>query len=182
MKVLAHRRLDIPANLDNKSLKQQLAPQLPSLPRRVDRLTWQCLLAAAPLAQLLQPTCGVYLASQYPSRDTMTSLLNSVCISQLQPKPFEFVNSVSNAAGFYLARQFGLDGPNLCLGSHPDIWPQLLQLAHSDLANGQATQALLINCQEDRAGNSQLQTLLIQGQAGCNPLQWPQDGLFTTVN
>lgn len=171
MKILASRTLDIPASLDNRSLKQQLAQQLPNLPRRVDRLTWQCLLAAAPLADRLRPSCGVYLASHYPSRDTMTSLLNNVCIKQLQPMPFEFINSVSNAAGFYLARQFGLDGPNLCLGSHSGIWPQLLQLAHADLSTDQATQALLINCQEDIAGNSHLQTLLMQGRAGCDPIQ-----------
>lgn len=161
MNILARHTLDIPASLDNKSLKQQLGQHLSRLPRRVDRLTWQCLLAAAPLKPHLQSACGIYLASHYPSRDTMNSLLNSVCIDGLQPKPFEFVNSVSNAAGFYLAQLLELEGPNLCLGSHQQIWPQLMQLAHSDLSAGLISQALLINCVEDAAGNATLDVLLV---------------------
>src|SRR5574344_327483 len=84
----------------------------------------------------------------------------------------EFVNSVSNAAGFYLAQLLELEGPNLCLGSHAHIWPQLLQLAHSDLTAGLVSQALLINCQEDPAGNATLDVLLAEGEAGCKMLDW----------
>lgn len=179
MEIIATRQLDIAASIDSKQLKQQLRPLLKQMPRRVDRLTWQCLLVAAPLRPHLQPDCGLYLASYYPSRDTMGSLLHSVCIDRLQPKPFEFVNSVSNAAGFYLARQLELDGPNLCLGSHEHIWPQLLQLAHCDLANGQIQQALMLNCLEDPAGNTTLQVLLVRGEADCAPLQWSGHENFT---
>lgn len=181
MKILARHQLEIPASQDNKSLKQQLAQHLHRLPRRVDRLTWQCLLAAAPLKPQLQSGCGIYLASHYPSRDTMGSLLNSVCIDRLQPKPFEFVNSVSNAAGFYLAQLLELEGPNLCLGSHAHIWPQLLQLAHSDLTAGLVSQALLINCQEDPAGNATLDVLLAEGEAGCKMLDKAKDESFTSL-
>ena len=168
MKVLNALQLDIPATADNKQLKQQLREYLSNLPRRVDRLTWQCLLAAAPLKEQLETRCGLYLASRYPSCDTMGSLLHAVCIDQLQPKPFEFVNSVSNAAGFYLAQLFALDGPNLCLVSHDCIWPQLLQLAYCDLSAGHISQALLINCQEDcNSGDCRVQVVLVQ--AGSNP-------------
>ncbi len=162
MKVLASRSIEIPASLDNKKLKQQLSQQLTNLPRRVDRLTWQCLLATAPLASQINASCGLYLASHYPSRDTMTSLLNSVCIERLQPKPFEFVNSVSNAACFYIARQYGLEGPNMCLGAHSQSLAQLSNLAQCDLNKGTTHQALLIDCQEDQAGNSSIQAILLQ--------------------
>lgn len=172
MKVLAALQLDIAAVMDNKQLKQQLRQYLPELPRRVDRLTWQCLLAGAPFKPQLHSSCGLYLASQYPSRDTMASLLNSVCVAQLQPKPFEFVNSVSNAASFYLARLLGLDGPNLCLGSHAGIWPQLLQLAQCDLVAGHVQQALLINCREESAGDSQLQVVLVQAEGTAETGRW----------
>lgn len=172
MKVLAALQLDIAAVMDNKQLKQQLRQYLPELPRRVDRLTWQCLLAGAPFKPQLHSSCGLYLASQYPSRDTMASLLNSVCVAQLQPKPFEFVNSVSNAASFYLARLLGLDGPNLCLGSHAGIWPQLLQLAQCDLVAGHVQQALLINCREESAGDCQLQVVLVQAEGTAETGRW----------
>lgn len=181
MKVLAVLQLDIAAGVDNKQLKQRLREYLPELPRRVDRLAWQCLLAAAPFKPQLHSSCGLYLASQYPSRDTMASLLNSVCVAQLQPKPFEFVNSVSNAAGFYLARLLKLDGPNICLGSHTGIWPQLLQLARCDLASGHVEQALLVNCREESAGDCQVQVVLVQADNAVEAERWWSDADFTQL-
>lgn len=172
MKVLAALQLDIASAMNNAQLKQQLRQYLPTLPRRVDRLTWQCLLAAAPFKPHLASSCGLYLASQYPSRDTMVSLLNSVCVEQQQPRPFEFVNSVSNAAGFYLAQLLELNGPNLCLGSHADIWPQLLQLAQCDLAAGHVWQALLLNCLEEADGNCRLQVVLLQAGDADDAEHW----------
>lgn len=181
MRVLAALQLEIAASMDSKQLKQQLRPYLHELPRRVDRLTWQCLLAAAPLKPRLHNSCGLYLASQYPSRDTMASLLNSVCVAQLQPKPFEFVNSVSNAAGFYLARLLELDGPNLCLGSHAHIWPQLLQLAQCDLVAGHVQQALLANCLEEAGGDCQLQVVLLQAGNAVEAERWWSDADFAQL-
>lgn len=138
-------------NVENtdKDLKAALISWLPSTPRRIDRLILQALLCTAPLKAKVRPDCGLYLASRHPARGTMGSLLDSVCVHKLQPKPFEFVNSVSNAAGFHVAAQLGLEGPNLFIGAGPNVWKHLQALASLDLADGLSGQALLVLIDED---------------------------------
>lgn len=162
MHVINASELLVSAQISDKQLKTLLREHFSNLPRRIDRLAWQTLLATAPLAEHLTPNCGIYLATDYPSGDTMAGLLNSTCIQQLQPKPFEFVNSVSNAAGFYLAKQLDVQGPNLFISAGPQVWQQLLQLAYCDVQANNCQQALLVVCR----GNEQvqLQAVLIENQ------------------
>jgi hypothetical protein len=86
-----------------------------------------------------------------------------VCVQQRQPKPFEFVNSVSNAAGFHVAQQLGLEGPNLFVGAGPRVWPQLQRLAALDLADGLVSQALLVVVED--LGDFRVQAVLLGGGA-----------------
>lgn len=139
----------------DKDLKAALISWLPSTPRRIDRLILQALLCTAPLKAKIRRDCGLYLASRHPARGTMGSLLDSVCVHQLQPKPFEFVNSVSNAAGFHVAAQLELEGPNLFIGAGPNVWKHLQALAGLDLADGLIGQALLVLIDEDQAFEAQ---------------------------
>lgn len=147
------------ASASDKDLKVTLSQWLASPPRRIDRLILQALLCTAPLKAKVRSDCGLYLASRHPSRGTMGSLLDAVCVHQLQPKPFEFVNSVSNAAGFHVAAQLGLEGPNLFIGAGPRAWKQLQALAGLDLVEGVISQALLVVIDEN--GEFQAQAALI---------------------
>jgi hypothetical protein len=90
----------------------------------------------------------------------MGALLDAVCVQQRQPKPFEFVNSVSNAAGFHVAQQLGLEGPNLFVGAGPRVWPQLQRLAALDLADGLVSQALLVVVED--LGDFRVQAVLLE--------------------
>ena len=108
----------------------------------------------------MRSDCGLYLASRHPARPTMGALLDAVCVQQRQPKPFEFVNSVSNAAGFHVAQQLGLEGPNLFVGAGPRVWPQLQRLAALDLANGLVSQALLVVVED--LGDFRVQAALLE--------------------
>lgn len=138
--------------LDDRAIKAALGAWMPQPPRRVDRLGLQALLGAAPFKGQVQPDAGLYLAARYPARSNMYALLDAVCRQSRLPKPFEFVNSVSNAAGFQVAQWLGIDGPNLFIGAGDDAWSRLLELAEADLAFDQAGQALLLHCDEDEAG------------------------------
>ena len=91
----------------------------------------------------------------------MGALLEAVCVQHKQPKPFEFVNSVSNAAGFHIAQQLGIDGPNLFIGAGEQVWAQLQALANLDLRDGLIEQALLLVC--DERGDFCVQALLLEG-------------------
>lgn len=145
----------------DKELKAALGQWLQTPPRRIDRMILQALLCTAPLKAKVHKRCGLYLASRHPDRATMGALLDAVCVHQRQPKPFEFVNSVSNAAGFHIAAQLGLDGPNLFIGAGTRVWPQLQALAALDLADGLIDQALLAVINEN--GSFQAQAVLLDG-------------------
>src|SRR5690606_37649669 len=136
-------------NRSDSQLKAALSEHLDNPPRRTDRLTLLALLAAAPLRAHMQADSGLYLAATWPARQNMFALLESVCAQQKLPKPFEFVNSVSNAAGFHVAQQLGLQGPNLFIGAGPQVWGHLLDLAGNDLERAQIRQGLVMLVEED---------------------------------
>jgi len=161
MPVIAASEVHGLASTNDKQLKTALGQWLDSPPRRIDRLILQCLLAAAPLKAQVRSNCGLYLASAHPARATMGALLEAVCVQHKQPKPFEFVNSVSNAAGFHIAQQLGIDGPNLFIGAGEQVWAQLLSLANLDLQDGLVEQALLLVC--DERGDFCVQAVLLEG-------------------
>ncbi|MGG5873663.1 hypothetical protein [Pseudomonas peli] len=162
MTVIAASEVHGLASISDKELKTALSQWLDNPPRRIDRLILQCLLAAAPLKAQVRSNCGLYLASAHPARATMGALLEAVCVQHKQPKPFEFVNSVSNAAGFHIAQQLGIDGPNLFIGAGEQVWAQLLSLANLDLQDGLIEQALLLVC--DERGDFCVRALLLEGQ------------------
>lgn len=141
MSILAASLLNCSSSITDREIKQKIG----SAPRRTDRLTLLSLLAAKPLKHLLHSSCGLYVASVNPDEKNMRELLEAVCIQKTSPKPFQFVNSVSNAAGFYLAKELQLEGPNLFIGSNDQVWNNLIMLASLDLACT-VKQALLINC------------------------------------
>lgn len=161
MPVIAASEIHGLAATSDKELKAALGQWLDNPPRRIDRLILQCLLAAAPLKSQVRSNCGLYLASMHPARATMGALLEAVCVQHKQPKPFEFVNSVSNAAGFHIAQQLGIDGPNLFIGAGEQVWAQLQALANLDLQEGLIKQALLLLC--DERGDFCVQALLLEG-------------------
>ena len=155
MRVIAASQISGCAGTTDKQLKTALQQWLVQAPRRIDRFILQSLLAAAAIKQHVQTDCGLYVAATFPSRTTMVSLLNSVCAEHLQPKPFEFVNSVSNAAGFHIAQQLKLNGPNLFISANAQVWQQLSMLAACDLKSGSIKQALLVFCDKDAGFNAQ---------------------------
>ncbi|WP_415754308.1 hypothetical protein [Pseudomonas leptonychotis] len=161
MPVIASSEVRGLATTDDKQLKAALGQWLDSPPRRIDRLILQCLLAAAPLKAQVLSHCGLYLASAHPARATMAALLEATCVQHKQPKPFEFVNSVSNAAGFHIAQQLGIDGPNLFIGAGEQAWTHLQALANLDLQDGLIEQALLLVC--DEHGDFCVQAVLLEG-------------------
>ncbi len=161
MKVIAASEIRGSASTSDKDLKAALSQWLSNPPRRIDRLIFQALLGAAALKEHVRSDCGLYLASRHPARPTMIALLDAVCVQHKQPKPFEFVNSVSNAAGFHVAQQLGLEGPNLFIGAGPRVWSQLLGLARVDLQAGVISQALLLVV--DESGEFCVQGVLVEG-------------------
>lgn len=152
--------------VSDAALKQGLSTYVSSPPRRIDRLSLLALLGAAPLKPVLQIDSAVYLAATYPARPNMFALLDAVCVHNRLPKPFEFVNSVSNAAGFHVAQQLGINGPNLFIGAGAQVWRDLLELASCDLESSQIQQALLLLVDEDHDEGFSVQSLVVESSGG----------------
>ena len=168
--VVAQHQLQLDASTSDKALKLQLSQHLSQMPRRMDRLALLTLLLAVPFRGQLKPGCGIYLAADYPSLANMYALLDTVVVQQQLPKPFEFVNSVSNAACFYAAQMLQLDGPNMFIGAGKAPWQALSELAYADLHCNVVPEALLIRCLQ---GNNQLSGEAVQLRAGnWQPVQW----------
>lgn len=170
MTVIAASEIRGNAATSDKALKTALSQWLSSPPRRIDRLIFQALLGAAALKEQVRSDCGLYLAARHPARPTMGALLDAVCVQHKQPKPFEFVNSVSNAAGFHVAQQLGLEGPNLFIGAGERVWSHLQALAALDLNDGVVSQALLLVV--DEVEDFCVQAVLLEGTV---PVTSPDD-------
>lgn len=168
--VVQHYELTLNATNTDKMLKQMLKEQLPSMPRRMDRLALLTLLLALPFRGQLANKCGIYLAADYPSLNNMYALLDTVIVQQQLPKPFEFVNSVSNAACFYAAQMLNLDGPNVFIGAGNKPWQPLAEFAYADLYCNIVPEALLIRCLQSNNQLSGQAVLLRRGD--WQPKHW----------
>ncbi len=168
--VIQHHQLELDASSSDKALKLMLGQQLAQMPRRMDRLALLTLLLAAPFRGTLARGSGIYLAADYPSLANMYALLDTVVVQQQLPKPFEFVNSVSNAACFYAAQMLELDGPNVFIGAGTAPWQPLSELAYADLHCNIVPEALLIRCLQ---GDNQLSGQAVHVRSGnWRPAHW----------
>lgn len=113
--------------------------------RRIDRFIELALLGSARCARgrTLMPDCGLYLGSGLgPMMD------NIVCQEQLirdreLPMPFDFINTLGNSAGYYVARNLRLSGQNLFVSRRGASFEAALVTALVDLECGTAPQALV---------------------------------------
>ncbi|MEX2575751.1 MAG: hypothetical protein WD382_03775 [Halofilum sp. (in: g-proteobacteria)] len=80
---------------------------------------------------------AVHLASSYGNVADTASLVEALLRDGQPPAPLAFINSSTNMAGFYVARELGLDSPGLMLsrGSHSVL--AALELLGGDAAEGQ---------------------------------------------
>lgn len=86
--------------------------------RRINRFTELALIGALRCHRAvpaIAPDAALYVASESPMLGDCVKVLNSTIIEQRPPTPFEFMNISGNMAGFYIAQQIGIDGPQLAI-------------------------------------------------------------------
>lgn len=74
----------------------------------------QCRAASRGIA----PDTALYLAAEAPMLADCIKALTSLIAQQRPPTPFEFMNISGNMAGFYIAQQLGILGPQLVVHRH----------------------------------------------------------------
>lgn len=126
-------------------LKELVRDALGEPVRRVGRFIQLALVGAGRCVgtRALPPATAVYLASDRGDLEVTLEVWDGLFRQGLAPKPLSFINTVSNSACYYIARQFGLHGRSSFVSSRPFAFESALQLALLELRGGAVASALL---------------------------------------
>jgi hypothetical protein len=116
-------------------------------------------------AGAISSDCALYLCSEQSNLGDTAKLIHSITIDKRPPTPFDFLAVSSNITGFHVARQLGLDGPNLTLARSDASLEAGLELAMLGLPRHRST---LLGYVEDCAW-----PLRQQHQRVCWPAELP---------
>lgn len=130
---------------DLPSLKEQVRAATGENVRRVSRFIQQALIGAGQCLQqhAAPPDTAVYLTSGRGDLGVTLEVLVQMIEHGQPPKPLSFINTVSNAACYYIAQQFGLHGRSVCVTRRYAPLESVLALAKLDLVTGQVPAALV---------------------------------------
>ncbi len=117
----------------------------PKMIRRTDRFIQLSLLGAYEAIgdNTLEKNTALYMASGQGNLAVFKRLRDQRYINKQPPKPVDFINSLSNTAGFYVAQFFNLYGKNLNVSRQGLVVENTLLLAQVDLELGKEEQILL---------------------------------------
>lgn len=114
-------------------------------PRRIDRYTELALLGSARCldGKTVPPSTGLYLGSRFASLSNTIAMHRQMITQGETPKPAHFINSLSNSAGYYVARNLALQDRNLFVSRTDASLIAALQLAALDLSSAAISHALI---------------------------------------
>ncbi len=114
-------------------------------PRRTDRYTRLALIGSARCADgvSLDAETGLYIGSRFAGLGNTIQVQEEMLGAGQAPKPAHFINTLSNSAGYHVARNLGLTGRNLFVSRYDASLMAALQLVRTDFANGVVTRALV---------------------------------------
>ncbi|MGH8320418.1 MAG: hypothetical protein ACRESI_00540 [Gammaproteobacteria bacterium] len=113
--------------------------------RRIDRFIQLALLGSARCAagHALRSDCGIYLGSGLGPMSNNIAVQEQLVRDREIPKPFNFINTLGSAAGFYVARNLGLSGQNFFISRRGASLEAALSVAVADMALGVTQQAMV---------------------------------------
>lgn len=117
--------------------------------RRIDRFIRLCLIGSARcVANLsedvpLADGTGLYIASSMAAMSNNISVQQQMFVDGQLPKPVNFINTLSNSAGYYVAHNLELNSQNLFLSRGDASLEALLQMLEQDFQLGSVSQALV---------------------------------------
>jgi hypothetical protein len=121
--------------------KQTLGKQV----RRVGRFIQLALIGAARCVGQAQPPAhtAIYMSSRRGDLETNIDVLEHLFAHRQTPKPLTFINTVSNASCYYVARHFGLHGRSCFVTGVCFSFETALQTALLDMEIGVVRSALV---------------------------------------
>jgi len=117
----------------------------PAMIRRTDRFIQLSLLGAyAAIGEKeLERETALYMASGQGNLAVFKRLRDQRYIKKQPPKPVDYINSLSNTSGFYVAQFFKIEGKNLNVSRLGFVAETTLLLAQNDLVLNKVEQVLV---------------------------------------
>lgn len=133
------------AEADANLLKEELRKYARENFRRVNRFILLALIGARKCVHghTLAPDTGVYLTTEHGNLGDTAAVLDEIYVARSLPKPFSFINTMSNTAAFYLAQNLGTRGRNITVSSQRLSFERGLDLAAADFAAAAEGSALI---------------------------------------
>ncbi|MGI9294254.1 MAG: hypothetical protein ACR2PS_09755 [Pseudomonadales bacterium] len=131
------------------NLRDRLAPLCRERHRRIDRFIELSLLGSGlcaanlPTGIDLESQAALYIASGLASMSNIVKVQQQIFMHGNPPKPANFINTLSNSAGYYVARNLGLRGKNIFVSRENSSFEAALQLIALDFVTGASRCALL---------------------------------------
>jgi hypothetical protein len=152
IRVLArgHHLQSIEDGAPRPSLDSALAAVCREKYRRVDRFIQLAVLGAARAAAVRrpEPACGLYLGSGFGPMGNNIEYQDQLMRQRVVPKPFNFINTLGSAAGYFVSKELGLTGSSQFVARTDGSLRAALDLALADLDLGRAPQALVVCVEE----------------------------------
>lgn len=152
LQIIDYAMVEEPREKLNKVLRKELKTEYGIDGRRLDNFTLTAMKALAKIRSSIpeDEITSLISAASYFSIELLQNLIQEIA-QQQEIKPLDFVATVGNAANYYLAKQFKLDGTNLFLGSSTDIAEKTLTVAELDLLEQTSTHSVVVIWQENEA-------------------------------
>lgn len=144
--------------------------------RRIDRFIQLALIGSHQccLDRPLPVNTGLYLASGKGPMGSTIELQQQLVLKRSIPKPANFINTQSNTAGYYVARNLNLENLNLFISRGAASLEASLELAEVDINSGAVDAALVGQVEEVTLPlkNHRLRIGLAEGLPTCEGSYW----------
>lgn len=145
MHIHGHGSFVGPPVADVKAIKAEVSRYTRIHFRRANRFV---LIALAGACRCVQghdpaPATAIYLTTENGNLGDTETVLNQIFHKHEFPMPYNFINTMSNTASFYVAQSLGLPGRNVTFSSKQLSFERGLELAFCDMAMGGIQSALI---------------------------------------
>jgi len=133
------------ATADTNRLKEELNQYGCGSFRRVNRFILLTMIGARMCINGHAPGANkaIYLTTDHGNLGDTVSVLDEIYAARSLPKPYNFINTMTNTAAFYLAQNLGTRGRNITVSSRHLSFERGLDLLATDFAAGVEVSALI---------------------------------------
>jgi hypothetical protein len=150
-------------DLDNKTLRRQVKEKYSVGVRRLDNFTLCGLAAVAELGETLKDfeQISLFSCAQYFSIELVQQMLIDIQNGNAL-RPLDFVSTVGNAANFYIAKEFSINGSNLFIGADTQAFEKVTLLSALE-ANDESSGAVVIAIWRETQNERCCHAFLVRG-------------------